>query len=294
MKFKTLLRHFRESFKSLGRNGWMTFASVSAVTVTLLLVGIFALIMANLNQLANDIESDVEIKILIDSLATEADDKALLKKVKALPDVKDVRYSTREEELNKVMKDFGEDFALVEQNNPLRNAIYVRASEPQQTAKVAAKIDKFDFTAEVLYGKGKVESLFKVLNTSRNIGAVLVIGLLLTAVFLIYNTIRMTIIARRDEIEIMKLVGATNSFVRIPFVLEGIWLGILGAIIPISVVAVLYSNVHDGMAARLKGQMLQLVPYSPLIYQIAMLMLGIGVVIGMLGSAISIRKYLKI
>ena len=107
--------------------------------------------------------------------------------------------------------------------------LYVKAVDPQQTAEVAAKIDKFENTYKVMYGEGKVEKLFNFLNISRNVGLILIIGLLFTAMFLISNTIRITIIARKDEIEIMKLVGATNSFVRIPFVLEGMWLGILGS-----------------------------------------------------------------
>ncbi len=294
MKGRTLSRHFRESFKSLGRNGWMTFASIGTVTVTLILVGVFALIMTNLNKLADDIENDVEIKILIDDLAGSKEERELLAKIKKLPDITDVKYSSRDEELKKVIKDYGDDFILHEQSNPLRNAIYVKAINPQETANVAKKIDKFEYTAEVNYGKGKVEKLFKVLNTSRNAGLVLIIGLLLTAVFLIFNTIRTTIFARRDEIEIMKLVGATNSFVRIPFLLEGAWLGLLGSVIPVTVVAVLYYNVHKSISPNLKGELLQLQSFSPLIYQVSALLIALGVIIGMFGSFISVRKFLKI
>lgn len=294
MKGRTISRHFRESFKSLGRNGWMTFASIGAVTVTLILVGVFALIMTNLNKMADDIENDVEIKVLIDDLAGSKDERELQAKIKKLPEVAEMRYSSRDEELKKVIKDYGDDFTLHEQSNPLRNAIYVKAINPQETANLAKKIDKYEFTAEVNYGKDKVKKLFNVLNAGRNAGVVLIIGLLLTAVFLIFNTIRITIIARRDEIEIMKLVGATNSFVRIPFLLEGAWLGLLGSIIPVTVVAVLYSSVHKNISPNLKGELVQLVSYSPLIYQVAALLIGLGVIIGMCGSFMSVRKFLKI
>ena len=294
MKGRTISRHFRESFKSLGRNGWMTFASIGAVTVTLILVGVFALIMTNLNKLADDIENDVEIKILIDDLAGTKEEKELLDKIKKLPEVTEVAYSSRDEELKKLIKDYGEDFMLHEQSNPFRNAIYVKAVNPQETANVAKKMDKYEYTAEVNYGKGKVEKLFKVLNTSRNAGVVLIVGLLLTAVFLIFNTIRITILARREEIEIMKLVGATNSFVRIPFLLEGAWLGLIGSVIPVTVVALLYHNVHKYISPNLKGEMLQLQSFSPLIYQVSALLIVLGVVIGMCGSFMSVRKFLKI
>ncbi|ACA38794.1 Cell division protein ftsX-like protein [Lysinibacillus sphaericus C3-41] len=272
----------------------MTIASVSAVTVTLILVGVFALIMMNLNKVATDLENDVEIKVLIDETADEAAEKALIEKIKKLPGVLEMNYSTKEDELTKLVKDFGDDFKLFEQSNPLRNVIYVKATEPQQTAKVAKTIDKYEYTYDVMYGEGKVEKLFNFLNMSRNVGIVLILGLLFTAIFLISNTIRITIIARRDEIEIMKLVGATNSFVRIPFLLEGMWLGILGSIIPIAVVTTLYHNIYKIIAPRLQGELIQVLDFSPLVYQVSGLLLLIGVLIGIWGSFMSVRKFLKI
>ncbi|MEK9197517.1 permease-like cell division protein FtsX [Ureibacillus sp. 179-F W5.1 NHS] len=298
MKGRTIKRHFRESFKTLSRNGWMTFASISAVTVTLLLVGVFTIIMMNLNKVADDIENDVEIKVLIDIIddpnqAKQAEDK-LISEIKNLPDVKEVQYSSKENELNLLIEDFGDDLSLFEQSNPLRNVLYVKATDPQQTAKVAKKIDDLENTYEVVYGEGKVEKLFSFLNTSRNVGLVLIVGLLFTAIFLISNTIRITIIARKDEIEIMKLVGATNSFVRIPFVLEGMWLGVLGSILPIAVVSIVYYNVFNVLQPRLHGELVQLLDVTPLLYQVNALILVLGIFIGIWGSFMSVRKFLKI
>lgn len=294
MKGRTLSRHFRESFKSLGRNGWMTFASIGTVTVTLILVGVFALIMTNLNKLADDIENDVEIKILIDDLAGSKEEKELLAKIKKLPDITDVKYSSRDEELKKVIKDYGDDFILHEQSNPLRNAIYVKAINPQETANVAKKIDKFEYTAEVNYGKGKVEKLFKVLNTSRNAGLVLIIGLLLTAVFLIFNTIRTTIFARRDEIEIMKLVGATNWFIRWPFLIEGALIGFVGAMIPSVALWFIYDSIFSALSGFFQGTYFSLLQPAPFITQLILLLASLGIGIGALGSGLSIRRFLKV
>lgn len=298
MKGRTIKRHFRESLKSLSRNGWMTFASISAVTVTLLLVGVFAIIMMNLNNVANDIENDVEIRVLVDIIENPVEAKAaeekLMKEIKDLPEVEEVVYSSKEQELNRLVKDFGEDLSLFEQSNPLRNVLYVKATDPQQTVKVAKAIEKFDNTYEVIYGEGKVEKLFGFLNTSRNIGLILILGLLFTAIFLISNTIRITIIARKDEIEIMKLVGATNSFVRIPFVLEGMWLGILGSIIPMFVISAVYYNVYNVLEPKLQGELIQLLNFTPMIYQVNLLILLLGVFIGVWGSFMSVRKFLRV
>lgn len=254
MKFRTIFRHFRESLKSLTRNGWMTFASVSAVTVTLILVGIFSVIMMNLNKFANDIENDVEIKVLIDIIkdpqqAEIAEDK-LLNEIKKIPGVQEVKYSSKEEELDALVESYGDELDLFEQSNPLRNVIYVKAKNPQETVKVAKKIEKLDNTYDVIYGEGKVDKLFNVLNTGRNIGLVLIIGLLFTAIFLIANTIRIAIFARGDEIEIMRLVGASNAFVRIPFVLEGMWIGVLGSIIPITLISVSYYKIYNFLSEK--------------------------------------------
>jgi len=298
MKGRTLSRHLRESVKSLGRNSWMTFASISAVTVTLLLVGVFAVIMMNLNKVATDLENDVEIRVLIDIMEddeqTAKAEAELIAQIENLPEVEEVVYSAKEQELNDLIKDFGDELSLFEQNNPLHNVLYVKAADPQQTANVAKQIEKLDHINDVLYGEGKVEKLFSFLNISRNIGLVLILGLLFTAMFLISNTIRITITARKDEIEIMKLVGATNSFVRVPFVLEGMWIGLLGSIIPITAVSVIYYNLYNTLSKRIKGDLLELLEVTPLLYQVSALLVGIGLLIGIWGSFMSVRKFLKI
>ncbi len=294
MKARTLLRHFRESLKSLGRNGWMTFASVSAVTVTLLLVGVFVLIMMNLNKVAEDLENDVEMKVFV---ALEADDvskKSIEKSINDLPEVESAVYSTKEQELADLVLDFGSELSLFEQSNPLFDVFYVKASNPQETGKVATEIAKIENIEKVEYGKGKIEKLFNFLNAGRNVGLILILALLFTAMFLISNTIRITIVARRREIEIMKLVGATNWFVRVPFILEGMWLGLLGSIIPIGLVAALYYNTLQFVQPKLSGELFQLLGFTPFIYQVGGLILLMGVFIGVWGSFMSIRKFLRV
>src|SRR5690606_37533636 len=145
-----------------------------------------------------------------------------------------------------------------------------------------------------IYGEEKVKKLFNFLKISRNVGLVLIVGLLLTAMFLISNTIKITIYARREEIEIMKLVGATNWFIRWPFLLEGIWLGVIGAILPITFVSIGYYYAHQFITPRLGSTFLELLPVAPLNIQISLLMLAMGVLIGGWGGMVSIRKFLKV
>ncbi|WP_203245973.1 permease-like cell division protein FtsX [Sporosarcina beigongshangi] len=294
MKARTLGRHLRESLKSLRRNSWMTFASVSAVTVTLLLVGVFIVIMMNLNQLAENIENDVEIKVVADPAANEEAVKALQKKVSETEGVLEVVYSSKDEELDKLILSFGKELNLYKQSNPLGDALFVKAKDPQQTAAIAGIINTYDYAYEVEYGEGKVEKLFSILNASRNVGLVLILALLFTAMFLISNTIRITIVARGREIEIMKLVGATNNFVRVPFLLEGIWLGVLGAIVPMLIISIAYYNLFEYWEPRLQGELFQLLNTMPFIYQLNGLILFMGIFIGIWGSFMSVRKFLRV
>ncbi|KQL53007.1 cell division protein FtsX [Heyndrickxia shackletonii] len=294
MKARTFQRHLRESLKSLGRNGWMMFASASAVTITLLLVGVFFVIMMNMNKIASDIENDVEIRVHIDLTANKQDQTVLQNQIQNIPQVKSVTFSSKEHELQDLIKKMGKDFELFKQDNPLYDVFVVKTKKPTDTPIVAKQIEHMDHVESAIYGKGKVEKLFSVLKVSRNVGLVLVIGLLFTAMFLISNTIKITIFARRKEIEIMKLVGATNWFIRWPLVMEGIWLGVLGSILPIFIVSVGYYYAHKIIAPRLVGQFIQILNFSPFVFEVSALLLVIGVFIGIWGSTMSIRRYLKV
>lgn len=297
MKARTFRRHVRESFKSLGRNGWMTFASVSAVTITLLLVGVFFVIMMNLNQVAKGIEEDVEIRVHIDVAATKEQQDVLKKQIEVLPQVDSIEFSPKDAELDSLVESFGEEgeaFKLFEQDNPLSDVFVVKTKEPAQTIDTAKKIEKMQYAAKVKYGQGTVEKIFQVTDTSRNVGIILIIGLLFTAMFLISNTIKITIFARRKEIEIMRLVGATNWFIRWPFFLEGLWLGIIGSILPVTIVGITYYYMYEFLSPKLKGNFIQMLDFNPFFYQVAGLLILMGAVIGVWGSLMSVRKFLKV
>lgn len=297
MKARTFRRHVRESFKSLGRNGWMTFASVSAVTITLLLVGVFFVIMMNLNQVAKGIEEDVEIRVHIDVAAGKDQQEVLRKQIDAIPQVASVKFSPKDKELDNLVESFGDDgeaFKLFEQDNPLSDVFIVKTKVPADTIKVAKKIEKMQYAAKVKYGQGTVEKIFQVTDTSRNVGIILIIGLLFTAMFLISNTIKITIFARRREIEIMRLVGATNWFIRWPFFLEGLWLGLIGSALPVTIVGITYYYLYEFLTPKLKGNFIQMLDFNPFFYQVAGLLILMGALIGVWGSLMSVRKFLKV
>lgn len=297
MKARTLRRHMKESLRNLARNGWMTFASISAVTVTLLLVGVFFVIMMNLNKVATDIEEDVSIRVHIDIAATKEDQDTLKSNIEKISEVDSVVYSPKEDELNNLISSLGEEgeaFKLFEQDNPLYDVFIVKTKQPEHLESVAKKIENLDFAFKVRYGQDDVEKLFSFIKTSRNVGLVLIVGLLFTAMFLISNTIKITIVARRKEIEIMKLVGATNSFIRWPFFMEGLMLGILGSVIPISFISMIYRYSYEYISSKLQGHFIQLLEFNPFMFQVGGLLVLLGAFIGIWGSVMSVRKFLKV
>lgn len=297
MKFRTWKRHIREGFKNIFRNGWMTVASVGAVTTTLILVGAFLALMFNLNNMADNIEDDVEIDVLIELTADEDQINQLNADIENIDKVENVAFSSKEEQLDELVESMGEEgeaWQLFEQDNPLNHAFIVKTKEPVDTISVANKISEFDNVDKVNYGKDVVQRLFQFNQYARNVGIVLIVGLLFTAIFLISNTIKLTIMARSTEIGIMKLVGATNGFIRWPFFVEGLLLGILGSMIPIGVVLGGYYYLVHNLSERFSISFVELLPYNPFAWELSLVILLIGALIGIWGSVMSVRKFLKV
>lgn len=295
MKARTIGRHIKESFKSIKRNGWMSLAAVSAVAVTLLLVGSFIAVLMNANKLAYDIENDVSVRVYIDLAAEEEQRQQLEENITNLEEVETVEFSSRDQELNQVVGSYGDEFTLFQgDDNPLHDVFIVNTTTPEQTAPVAEQIQEMDLVSDVNYGGATADRLFEMMEGARNVGIVVVIALILTAIFLISNTIRITIFSRRTEIEIMKLVGATNWFIRWPFVIEGALIGFIGALIPVGIISFVYVNGFDTIMNYLAGTYFALLPPAPFLLQLAALLMGIGIFIGGLGSILSIRRFLKI
>lgn len=305
MKISTYVRHMREASKNVVRNGWMTFASVSSIAISLFILGLFLILSLNVQHLSEQIEKQVEIRVFLELETPEEAIAELERDIRALPGVSQVRFVSKDEGLEWLRERMGERGeqllqGLEGENNPLNDAFTVEVSEPRQVPETAAAIEALNEGKtpppiyEVKYGQGTVESLFKATRIINNIGLVLVACLGLTAMFLISNTIKLTIMARNREIKIMKLVGATNSFIRWPFFLEGMILGLIGAMLPTAVLAYGYYALTNSSHVDLSLFMLELKPFEDTIYPLAGLLVGIGVVIGIWGSTISVRKYLKV
>ncbi|CAH0121820.1 MULTISPECIES: permease-like cell division protein FtsX [unclassified Paenibacillus] len=304
MTFNTFTRHIREGSKNVIRNGWMSFASISSIVISLFILGVFVILALNVNALSDQIESKVQIQVYLQNVSTEKI-QALKTEIGNIPEVSKIDYISKMRGMELFRESLGEDGADLldgynEENNPLPDSFLVEVYEPTTVPLVAKKINginKVD-TAEpimkVKYGEGTVEKLFAVTNTIRNIGLIIVAGLAVTAMFLISNTIKVTILARRREIGIMKLVGATNHFIRWPFFVEGALIGLIGSLITIGLLFLGYYRLVDSTQNQLGLMLIKLVPLQDMWMQVGLLMLCLGVLIGIWGSTISIRKFLKV
>lgn len=295
MKFRTMGRHIRDAFKSLTRNGWMSAAAIGAVAMTLMLVGSFVALLFNVNKLASDVENDVSVRVYID-LAAEQENKDQLKtELEKITNVESITYSSRDEELNKLIGSYGEEFDLFgDDNNPLYDVFILSTEVPEQTGAVAKEAEAKEYVAKVEYGGTTAEKLFDTIATLRTIGMVIIIGLLLIAVFLISNTIRITILSRSTEIEIMRLVGAKNSYIRWPFLVEGAIIGFIGGLIPTGILIFLYRFLYDLGTKYLDGSNFALLPANPFVYYVGLVMIGLGVLLGSIGSVLSMTRFLKV
>lgn len=305
MRINTGFRHLREGGKNVIRNGWMSFASVSSIAISLFILGIFLLLTLNVNFLAQQIEEQVEIRVYLDVNIPKDQIAPLQNEIAAIEQVAKVTFVSKEEGLVYLREKLGEGGkGLLEgfdgENNPLNDSFTVEVKQPREVGIAAQKINELNNGKptkpiyRVSYGQGTVETMFKATQIVRYIGLVLVVGLALTAMFLIANTIKLTILSRRREIAIMKLVGATNSFIRWPFFIEGAILGIVGSVIPTGILLYGYWELMNVTQLDLSLLMIKLLPFDQVSYLMAGLLLGIGIMIGIFGSTLSVRKFLRV
>ncbi|MDG3142217.1 permease-like cell division protein FtsX [Streptococcus suis] len=308
---RNFFRHLWASIKSLKRNGLMSLMAMSMVSFTLMLVGIFAAVLLNTEKLASGIENNIQVNVFLNVDSTDAhetvkdssgktivnkDYHKLYRQLKEIDGVKTISYSSKDEQLEELKAKMGEAFSSVYEDgaNPLYDVYYLKTNSPQDVKKVAQAAEKLGGIDSVEYGGADTERIFKLAKLVRIWGLSGTGVLVLVAIFLISNTIRVTIFSRRRDIEIMRLVGAKNSYIRGPFFFEGAWIGLLGAILPAALVSYLYVIAYNYLMEGLVQQNLSLYQPDLAIPVGVAAMVATGIVIGSLGSVLSMRRFLKI
>lgn len=294
---KNLPKHFKTSLVNLWRNGVMTFSSIFAVTITLLLIGVISVLALNVQDISANIEEGVRIYVKLERSIDENAENEVGKQIKQLKGVASATYFSKDEELSKLIDKQGEDgkelFESYRDDNPLGAAYEVEAKDPTKLASLEKKIKDIPNVNSVNYGGDSTQSMVSTLNTIQTGGTVFIVGLVVVALFMISNTIKITITARSTEISIMRMVGASNWYIRIPFMLEGMLIGLFGAIIPILVLVYGYGALYNYTGGSLMSSMLVLKAPMPFIRDFSFILAGLGAGVGLIGSFVSIRRFLK-
>ncbi len=295
MLFNGFFYAWGEAFKSLYRNRWMSIASVGVVVATLLMLGTFMMVSLNITHITDTVKGQVEIVVYVDEEAASDLQNQLHSRLIAHSDLVEVRYVPREEALERLQGQLGDllEGYEIDENNPLPDSYEIRTVVPESVADIARELEGYPAVASVYYGQGVVENLFNVTRALQLVALGLMILLAVTAVFLIAHTIKLTVYIRSREIMIMKYVGATNWFIRWPFVLEGLTLGLLGAVLPLLALYYIYQVSVDWVIVN-DLRFLSLIPIPAIMLELAKYLIPLGTGLGILGSSFSMGRFLKV
>lgn len=295
MSYSTNEYFVKETYKSIRRNGFMSFASISTVAVSLLVLGMFLLVFMNTNNLAQYLENQVQISVYMQDDATADELAATKAKIEKMPGVVKLETVNKEQALKRFEERLGEQKQLLDslgKDNPFPYSYEIHVDKPERIKELTEQISKLPKVETAKFGQEIVEQLFQLTRILRFGGIVLIIFLAMATLFIISNTIRLTVFARRKEVVIMKYVGATDWFIRWPFMLEGMCLGFMGAITSSILLSAIYASLMDSVHATLA--FFPILPASPLLTYVTCFLLVAGTGIGALGSYISLRKFLRV
>ena len=295
MKLRTSEYFIQETLRSLRRNNWMSFASVGTVAVSLFVLGVFLLLVLNMNRLASSLESQVQISVYLADGLSESARKDIASDIEALQGIEEIRYVPKEEAKERLAKRLGDQKYLLDalgEKNPLPDSFEVVLKSPALVETAAAAITRMDGVEQAKYGQDVIEHLFAITRLIRIFGLALMVLLAGATLFIISNTIRLTVFARRKEVAIMKYVGATDWFIRWPFLLEGMVLGFVGGVLA----AIALQSFYAAMAAKIYEALafFPVLPQYPYMYYVSTTILLSGMGIGALGSTISLKRFLKV
>ncbi len=294
--FRIIYRSLRDSLKSICRNFSLSMASILCATITLLIVGVSLIVAQNVENATLKLEEELNIVVYLDKDSTSEDLEFLKTKIEKMDNVKEVTTKSKEEwakEMSNYSSSFETIFGYLD-TNPLLSTLVVTVKDVTKLDSTNESIKLLDNVNDANYGEDTVKPLLTLFDLVEKITLILVIALIFVTAFLITNTIKLTIYSRKDDIEIMRLVGASNSTIKLPFVFEGFFIGILGSIIPIIVLTYGYLILYEELGGHLFTELVPLISAKFVLLDTSIIILIIGSVVGMLGSALAVRKYLKI
>ena len=296
MKIRGIRYFFSEAFKNIFSNGWMTLASIFTVMASLLVLGVFMVLSINLTSMAGDLEGNYQIVAIVDEAINDDGLLTIGKQLKDTPNVDSVTLNTNEERLASLKERMGENGELLDRyqdDNPLRNMYLITLTDLSKSQETVKIMEDIAGIIKIQQNEESIDKLVSIANYIRNFSLWIIIALAVVSVFIISNTIKLTVYTRRKEINIMKFVGATDWFIRWPFIIEGIAIGIIGAGASIAIIMAGYGAIVN-VVNSLNIMFFTVKPLTELTGIIIGSSLGLGAVLGGLGSLISVRKHLNV
>ena len=296
MKIRGFRYFITEAFKNIFSNGWMTVASVFTVMASLLVLGVFLVLSLNLNLMVGDLQDSYEIIAVVDE-KTNADGLPIIgRDIEKIENVADATLDRKEDRLEELKEDFGDNASLLDRykdDNPLRDWYMVTLDDLNQAPQTIEKIEKVNGVAKVIQNEDAINNLVRIANYIRQFSLWIIIALAIVSIFIIANTIKLTVYTRRKEINIMKFVGATDWFIRWPFIIEGILIGLVGSCLSVAVILACY-HVLLGVVENLNIMFIQILPFMDILPIVLWSSFGLGALLGGVGSFISVRKHLNV
>lgn len=293
MKIRTIKYFIAEGTKSIIKNRMMSLASITTVTAALFILGIFMLLAVNVNRIVNTVEKRIEIQVFLEDDITTLKQQKIENTIDEIQGVKEIKFESKEEALEKFREQLGENEDLakgLEMKNPLPASFIIKVETPEDVKYVSGELTKIEGVDEVKDGREIIDKIIKISSFVRITSIALMTILGLIAIFLISNTIKLTVYARKREIGIMKYIGATNWFIRWPFIIEGVLLGFIGALI--AILSLTYGYSYAAKAVSESIMIFSLVSTDEALRSISWQFCIVGVSIGGLGSLLSLRKFL--
>ena len=296
--FRMFGRNIRDAFKSVARNFSLSIASISCISITLIVVGLALILSFNVDNFARIIKNDVTVVVFMKQDTTQEELEKTKTTIEGFDNIDTIKIKTKEDSKKEMMEESELFKATMDtwpaEDNPLRDSYLIKVKEIEKIKTTVDKIKSLDKVEVVDYGEGIVEQLIDAFKLGERVTVIIVITLIVVTVFLIVNTIKLTIFSRKREISIMRLVGASNLSIKVPFVIEGMLIGAIGSIVPIIVIMYGYVAFYDRFDGQLFSSLIKLITPEPFIYLVSGVVLLIGILVGMLGSSKAVRKYLKV
>ena len=286
---------FKEGLRGVFSHGFRSFASVTVIAACLIIMGSFGLVAVNVDNLIGSMEEDSQILAFVDESLSENDARSIEGAIRSISNVRDVLFVSREEAMANYKASYGDSTVFENLDaSVFRNRYVIHLDDITLMEETKTAIDAVNGIADVNAPVSIAEGFIAVRNVVSIITAILIVILLVVSVFMMSNTIKLATFTRRDEIAVMKMVGASNAFIRTPFVVEGLILGILGAGIGFLLQWAVYDFIAQKISVSIAANLIQVMPFSLLMTPLLIVFLAIGVLVGAFGGAMAIRNYLKV